>query len=136
VLVVPPSKFRSLRDLVVRAPRRSRIDQLRLGAASTQLNAERFRRSARIEAGHIPSRAPRALTEVMAGRIDFYIFPYRAGAPLLRRARWSLRRRQLETRFHPSGYADDAGGGFPDSDTTSGSACSFREGAARADRPG
>ena len=54
-------------------------------AASTQLNAERFRRSARFEAVHIPFKgAPEALTEVMAGRVDFYFSPIAPALPLLR----------------------------------------------------
>jgi tripartite-type tricarboxylate transporter receptor subunit TctC len=86
VLVVPPSKgFRSLRDLVAAA--RAKPGSINFGsaAASTQLNAERFRRSARIEAVHIPFKgAPEALTEVMAGRIDFYFSPIAPALPLLR----------------------------------------------------
>jgi tripartite-type tricarboxylate transporter receptor subunit TctC len=66
VLVVPPSNFGS-------------------AAASTQLNAERFRRSAKMEAVHIPFKgAPEALTEVVAGRLDFYFSPIAPALPLLR----------------------------------------------------
>ena len=52
---------------------------------TTQLNAERFRRSANIEAVHIPFKgAPEALTEVVAGRLDFYFSPIAPALPLLR----------------------------------------------------
>jgi tripartite-type tricarboxylate transporter receptor subunit TctC len=85
VLVVPPSKFRSLRDLVAAAQAKPGSINFGSAAASTQLNAERFRRSARIEAVHIPFKgAPEALTEVMAGRIDFYFSPIAPALPLLR----------------------------------------------------
>jgi tripartite-type tricarboxylate transporter receptor subunit TctC len=86
VLVVPPSKgFRTLADLVSAA--RARPGSINFGsaAASTQLNAERFRRSAKIEAVHIPFKgAPEALTEVVAGRLDFYFSPIAPALPLLR----------------------------------------------------
>ena len=86
VLVVPPSRgFRSLRDLVAAAQAKPGSINFGSAAASTQLNAERFRRSARIEAVHIPFKgAPEALTEVMAGRIDFYFSPIAPALPLLR----------------------------------------------------
>jgi tripartite-type tricarboxylate transporter receptor subunit TctC len=86
VLVVPPSRgFKSVHDLVAAA--RAKPGSINYGsaAASTQLNAERFRRSARFEAVHIPFKgAPEALTEVMAGRIDFYFSPIAPALPLLR----------------------------------------------------
>src|SRR5882762_4151345 len=86
VLVVPPSRgFKSLRDLVAAAQAKPGSINFGSAAASTQLNAERFRRSARIEAVHIPFKgAPEALTEVMAGRIDFYFSPIAPALPLLR----------------------------------------------------
>jgi tripartite-type tricarboxylate transporter receptor subunit TctC len=86
VLVVPPSRgFRTLADLVAAA--RAKPGSINFGsaAASTQLNAERFRRSANIEAVHIPFKgAPEALTEVVAGRLDFYFSPIAPALPLLR----------------------------------------------------
>jgi tripartite-type tricarboxylate transporter receptor subunit TctC len=85
VLVVPPSRFKSLQDLVAAAQAKPGSINFGSAAASTQLNAERFRRSARIEAVHIPFKgAPEALTEVMAGRIDFYFSPIAPALPLLR----------------------------------------------------
>ncbi len=86
VLVVPPSRgFKSLYDLVAAAQAKPGSINFGSAAASTQLNAERFRRSARIEAVHIPFKgAPEALTEVMAGRIDFYFSPIAPALPLLR----------------------------------------------------
>jgi tripartite-type tricarboxylate transporter receptor subunit TctC len=86
VLVVPASRgFRTLADLVAAAHARPGSINFGSAAASTQLNAERFRRSAKMDAVHVPFRgAPEALTEVVAGRIDFYFSPIAPALPLLR----------------------------------------------------
>ncbi len=86
VLLVAPSKgYQSVHDLVAAARARPGSINYASAAASTQLNAERFRRSARFEAVHIPFKgAPEALTEVMAGRVDFYFSPIAPALPLLR----------------------------------------------------
>jgi tripartite-type tricarboxylate transporter receptor subunit TctC len=86
VLVVPPSRgFRTLADLVAAAHAKPGSINFGSAAASTQLNAERFRRSAKMEAVHIPFKgAPEALTEVVAGRLDFYFSPIAPALPLLR----------------------------------------------------
>jgi tripartite-type tricarboxylate transporter receptor subunit TctC len=79
VLVVNASKpWKTLGDLVAAAkakPGALNFASAGAGAAS-HLAAERFRRSAGFEAQHIPFKGPvEALTEVMAGRIDFYFLP-------------------------------------------------------------
>ena len=52
-----------------------------IGAAS-HLAAEKFIAAAGIKAQHIPFKGPvEALTEVMAGRIDFYFLPIAAAMP-------------------------------------------------------
>jgi len=86
VLVVPPSRgFNTLADLVAAAHAKPGSINFGSAAASTQLNAERFRRSARMDAVHIPFKgAPEALTEVVAGRLDFYFSPIAPALPLLR----------------------------------------------------
>jgi tripartite-type tricarboxylate transporter receptor subunit TctC len=86
VLLVAPSKgYQSVHDLVAAARAKPGSINYASAAASTQLNAERFRRSARFEAVHIPFKgAPEALTEVMAGRVDFYFSPIAPALPLLR----------------------------------------------------
>jgi tripartite-type tricarboxylate transporter receptor subunit TctC len=86
VLVVPPSRgFRTLADLVAAAQTKPGSINFGSAAASTQLNAERFRRSAKMEAVHIPFKgAPEALTEVVAGRLDFYFSPIAPALSLLR----------------------------------------------------
>jgi len=77
VLVVPASKgFRTVHDLVAAAKARPGSINFAAAGASTQLNAERFRRSANFQAQHIPFKgAPDALNEVIAGRVDFYFSP-------------------------------------------------------------
>jgi tripartite-type tricarboxylate transporter receptor subunit TctC len=79
VLIVNASKpWKTLGDLVAAAkakPGALNFASAGAGAAS-HLAAERFRRSAGFEAQHIPFKGPvEALTEVMAGRIDFYFLP-------------------------------------------------------------
>src|SRR5436190_2338407 len=53
-----------------------------------QLNAERFRIGAGIEAVHVPFKGtPEALTEVMAGRVDYYFCPVNVCVPMIREKR-------------------------------------------------
>jgi tripartite-type tricarboxylate transporter receptor subunit TctC len=52
---------------------------------SSHLNGERFRLAAGFQAVHLPFKgAPEALTEVMAGRADFYFAPLINALPLLK----------------------------------------------------
>ena len=51
---------------------------------ATHLAAERFRLAAGLEGLYVPFRgAPEVLTEVMAGRLDFYMAPISPAMPLL-----------------------------------------------------
>src|SRR5262249_60364900 len=79
VLVSAPSKgFKTLADIVAAAkakPGELNFASAGIGSAS-HLAAERFRVSADFTAQHVPFRRPtEALTEVMAGRIDYYFLP-------------------------------------------------------------
>src|SRR5262249_54612856 len=79
VLVVSPAKdFKTAQDLVVAAKARPgsfNFASAGLGSA-THLSAERFRMAAGFEAVHIPFRGgAEAITEVLAGRADFYFCP-------------------------------------------------------------
>jgi len=85
VLVVAPSKgWRTLGELVAAAkanPGKLNYASAGIGAAS-HLGAERFRLTAGFTAQHIPFRGPiEAMTEVMTGRIDFYVLPIVAALP-------------------------------------------------------
>lgn len=76
ILVAPPSKgFRSARDLVAAArsqPGTFNFASVGVGSAS-HLSAERFVSSAGLKATHVPFKGgAEAMTEVMAGRIDFF----------------------------------------------------------------
>jgi len=77
VLVVPASRpYQTVQELV--AAGRANPGSLNFGSAasSTQLNAERFRRSAKFDAVHIGFKgAPEVLNELIAGRLDFYFSP-------------------------------------------------------------
>lgn len=79
VLITNPSKgFRDVRDLVAKAkaaPGRFNYGSAGNGSA-THLNAEKFRITADIQAQHVPFRGtPEVITEVIAGRIDWYFCP-------------------------------------------------------------
>ena len=88
VLVSAPSKgFKTLADVV--AAGKARPGELNFASAgvgsASHLAAERFRVSAGFTAQHIPFRGPtEALTEVMAGRIDYYFLPIAPALPLIK----------------------------------------------------
>ncbi len=87
VLVVAPEKYKSIGELVAAAKTKSGgVNYATVGAgAAAHLTAERFRLSAGFEAQQIPFRgAPEAMTEVMAGRVDFFFSPTLPTLPLLR----------------------------------------------------
>jgi tripartite-type tricarboxylate transporter receptor subunit TctC len=79
VLVTAPSKgFKTLGDLIALA--REKPGALNFASAGlgspTHIAAERFRISAGFQAQHIAFRgSPEALTDVLAGRADFYLSP-------------------------------------------------------------
>jgi tripartite-type tricarboxylate transporter receptor subunit TctC len=86
VLVVSPSKYQSISELVAKAKANpGTINYATVGAgAAAHLTAERFRLSAGFEAQQIPFRgAPEAMTEVMAGRVDFFFSPTLPTLPLV-----------------------------------------------------
>src|SRR5262249_56014845 len=70
--------IKTLNELIVRA--RAKSGAMNFASAgvgsATHLAAERFRISAGFDAQHIPFRGPtEALTEIMAGRVDFFVAP-------------------------------------------------------------
>src|SRR3954468_13338588 len=84
VLIVAPERYASIGDLVAKAKAKP-VNYATVGAgAAAHLTAERFRLSAGFEAQQIPFRgAPEAITEVMAGRVDFFFSPTLPTLPLL-----------------------------------------------------
>lgn len=87
VLVISPAKgIRTVQELV-RAekakPGTFTYASAGIGTA-TQLNAERFRLGAGVDAVHVPFKGtPEALTEVLAGRVDYYFCPVNAVLPMI-----------------------------------------------------
>jgi tripartite-type tricarboxylate transporter receptor subunit TctC len=79
VLVTSPDKgYRTLADLLATARARpGAITYASAGAGGvTHLGAERFRTAAGFEGVHVPYKgSAEALTDVMAGRVDFYFSP-------------------------------------------------------------
>ena len=79
VLVISPSKnIKTLKDLLAAAranPGKMNFASAGQGSA-THLNAEKFKLAAKIEAQNIPFKgSAEAVTEVMAGRVDYYFSP-------------------------------------------------------------
>jgi len=88
VLVMSPSKgFKTIQDMIAAAkaaPGTFNYASVGIGSA-THLSVERLRLSAGFDAVHIPFRGgPEALTEVMAGRVDFYFCPINTALPFIR----------------------------------------------------
>ncbi len=79
VLIVAPSKgFKSVGDMVDKA--RASPGVFNYGSAgngsATHMNAEIFRMSANFKAQHVPYKGtPEVLTEIAAGRLDFFFAP-------------------------------------------------------------
>src|SRR5215467_5763792 len=87
VLVISPAKtIGTVEDLVRAAkakPGAMNYASAGVGTA-TQLNAERFRLGAGIEVVHVPFKGtPEALTEIIAGRVDYYFCPVNAVLPMI-----------------------------------------------------
>jgi tripartite-type tricarboxylate transporter receptor subunit TctC len=88
VLVVSPAKgLRNTADLVAAArarPNALNFSSVGIGTA-THLSAERFQASAGVQAVHVPFKGgAEAMTEVMAGRVDFFFGPVALVLPQIR----------------------------------------------------
>lgn len=88
VLVVNPAKgWKDVADLVAQVKAKPGAFQYASAGngSATHMNAEQFRVSAGIQALHVPFRGtPEALTEVMAGRIDWFFAPLVSALPLIK----------------------------------------------------
>ena len=79
VLVISPAKgLKSLKDLLTAA--RAKPGSMNFASAgqgsATHLNAEKFKLAAKIDAQNIPFKgSAEAVTEVVAGRVDYYFSP-------------------------------------------------------------
>jgi tripartite-type tricarboxylate transporter receptor subunit TctC len=90
VLVTAPGRFKDVRELVEAA--KARPDALNYASAgngsATHMNAEVFRHAAGIRAQHVPFKGtPEALTETIAGRVDWFFAPMVSALPLIREKR-------------------------------------------------
>ncbi|WP_395712727.1 Bug family tripartite tricarboxylate transporter substrate binding protein [Reyranella sp.] len=86
LVVSPDSGLKSVKDLIARA--KARPGTLNYGSAgvgtANQLNAERFRIGAGIDAVHVPFKGtPEVLTELLAGRLDYFFCPVNICLPLI-----------------------------------------------------
>ena len=88
VLVMAPSKgFRTIQEMVAAAKAKpGTFNYASVGVGSgTHLSAEKLKLGAGFDAVHIPFRGgPEALTEIVAGRVDFYFCPINTALPLIR----------------------------------------------------
>lgn len=91
VLVMAPSKgFKTVQEMVAAAKAKpGSFNFASVGVGSgTHLSAEKLKLSAGFDAVHVPFRGgPEALTEVMAGRVDFYFCPVGTALPFIRDGR-------------------------------------------------
>jgi len=90
VLVTAPGKFADVRDLVAKAkasPGTFNYASAGNGSA-THMNAEVFRVAAGFQAQHVPFRGtPEAMTETVAGRVDWFFSPLVSALPLIQEGR-------------------------------------------------
>lgn len=91
VMIIAPSKgFKTVKDYVAAAkadPKMSTYASLGVGSA-VQISAERFRISAGYESVHVPYKGgAEALTEIIAGRVDYYFCPIATAMPHIKEGR-------------------------------------------------
>ena len=91
VLITSPDRgFKTVGDLVAAAkakPGSFNFATTGVGTA-THMSAERFRLSAGFEAAHVPFKSgSEALTEIVAGRIEYYFCPIGTAMPFIRDTR-------------------------------------------------
>jgi tripartite-type tricarboxylate transporter receptor subunit TctC len=87
LVVASDRKFKTVRDLVEHA--RAVPGSLNYASAGvgsgTHLSAERFRASAQLKAVHVPFKGtPEVITELLAGRVDFFVGPVGIVLPYIR----------------------------------------------------
>lgn len=88
VMVVSPTKnYKTVRDVIQAAkanPKALNYASAGTGSA-THMSAEKFRIATGIEAVHVPFKgSPEAITETMAGRIDYFFAPLVSALPLIK----------------------------------------------------
>src|SRR5262245_2831515 len=86
LVVSPDKKIASMKELIALA--KAKPGTLNYGSAgvgtANQLNAERFRVGAGIDAVHVPFKGtPEVVSEVLGGRIDYFFCPVNVCVPLI-----------------------------------------------------
>lgn len=91
MLIISPSKgIKTLQELVAAAKAKpGTFNYASVGVGSgTHLSVEKLKLAAGFDAVHVPFRGgPEALTEVIAGRVDFYFCPINTALPHIREGR-------------------------------------------------
>lgn len=91
ILVIAPSKgIKTIQELVAAAKAKpGTFNFASVGVGSgTHLAVEKLKLAAGFDAVHVPFRGgPEALTEVVAGRVEFYFCPINTALPLIREGR-------------------------------------------------
>jgi tripartite-type tricarboxylate transporter receptor subunit TctC len=87
VVVSPPGRFKTLRELVAKA--QSKPDAISYGTAGvgsgTHLNAVKLGMVGKFEGVHVPFKGtPEPIAEVMAGRLDYYAAPVSASITMIK----------------------------------------------------
>lgn len=123
VMIMAPSKgFKTVRDYVAAAkanPKMSNYAALGVGSA-VQMSAERFRVSAGFDSVMIPFKGgSEALTEIIAGRVDFYFCPIATALPHVKEGRLlGLAVSSPKRASALPGIPTTIESGYPDSDYT------------------
>jgi tripartite-type tricarboxylate transporter receptor subunit TctC len=88
VMVVSPDKgYKSVKDVIDAAKAKpGQLNYASVGVGSaTYMSAEKFRIATGIEAVHVPYKgSPEALSETMAGRVDYFFAPLVSALPMIR----------------------------------------------------
>ena len=88
VMVVPPQRgWKNVADVIAAAKARpGALNYASAGSGSaTHMNAEKFRLLTGVDAVHVPFKGtPEALTEIAAGRLDWFFAPLASALPLIR----------------------------------------------------
>ena len=86
VLVTAPGRYKNVQELVAKAKASGQAMYASAGNGSaTHMNAEKFLAAVGVAATHVPFRGtPEALTEVMAGRLDWFFAPLVSALPLIK----------------------------------------------------
>jgi tripartite-type tricarboxylate transporter receptor subunit TctC len=123
VMIMAPSKgFKTVQDYVAAAkakPDMSTYASLGVGSA-VQMSAERFRLSAGYESVHVPFKGgSEALTEIIAGRVDYYFCPIATAMPHIKDGRLAgLAISSPQRATAMPGIPTTLESGYPDSDHT------------------